>query len=107
MFEEEKKKNIFERKQKLFLLSSIALFLSLCVLYIMQVNAASTKAFLLRDEERKYTNLSEENNRLLAEIDRLRSMSSLMERQIFLGLVPASDIRYISSEQINALALRE
>lgn len=95
MFEGEKQQMQMSRKRVLLLTGAGAAFLLFSVLYIVQVNAASTKAFTLRDLEKRHEQLTRENDRLAAEIDRLRSMSSLMERQVFLGLVPVASVKYV------------
>ena len=67
------------------------------VLYIVQVNAASTKGFAMRDLERGNQELRRENDRLGAEVNRLRSLSSVQERETFLGLVKMNDVTYIKA----------
>jgi hypothetical protein len=74
---------------------SIALAVVFGVLYIIQMNQASMKGYAMRDLENSQRNLIRENDKLGSEIDRLRSLSSIEERQAFLGLVPPSKIEYI------------
>lgn len=73
----------------------LALTMAFGVLYVVQVNAASTKGFAMRDLERTNRELRQENDRLAAEIDRLRSLASVSERETFLGLVKLSNVTYI------------
>ncbi len=77
----------------------IAITLSMGVSYVVQVNAASTKGFLMRDLEESNQALKQEQDRLEAEIDRLRSLSSISERQSFLGLIKMNEATYISVEE--------
>jgi cell division protein FtsB len=79
--------------------------LALGVLYIVQVNSASTKGFTLRDLERTNQELRQENDRLAAEIDRLRSLDSIAERETFLGLVKLENPIYIKASS-ESVALR-
>ena len=73
----------------------LALTLTFGVLYVIQVNTASTKGFTLRDLEENNRVLQQENERLAAEIDRLRSLASVTERQAFLGLVKLQNVSYL------------
>jgi hypothetical protein len=75
----------------------LALTLAFGVLYVVQVNAASTKGFTMRDLERANRELGGENDKLAAEIDRLRSLSSVSEREAFLGLVKLQNVTYIKA----------
>lgn len=82
------------------------IFLLFLIGYIMQVNASSTKAYALRDAQVRHEELIRANDRLGAEIDRLRSLSSIMERQAFLDLVPVKNISYILTEGAEVVAVR-
>lgn len=73
----------------------LALSIAFGVLYVVQVNAASTKGFTMRDLERANQELRRENDKLAAEIDRLRSLSSVSEREAFLGLVKLQNVSYV------------
>lgn len=73
----------------------VAMTLAFGVLYVVQVNAASTKGFTMRDLETKNQFLQQENEKLAAEIDRLRSLDSVSERQAFLGLVKLQNVTYL------------
>lgn len=73
----------------------VAMTLAFGVLYVVQVNAASTKGFTMRDLETKNQALQQENEKLAAEIDRLRSLDSVSERQAFLGLVKLQNVTYL------------
>lgn len=73
----------------------LALTLAFGILYVVQVNAASTKGFTMRDLERSNQELRRENDKLSAEIDRLRSLASVSERESFLGLVKLQNVTYI------------
>lgn len=75
----------------------LALTLTFGVLYVIQVNSASTKGFTLRDLEDNNSQLQQDNQKLAAEIDRLRSISSVSERETFLGLVKVQDVTYIKA----------
>lgn len=83
-----------KRVLRLFMLS---LTLAFGILYVIQVNAASTKGFTLRDLEQANQELRRENDKLAAEIDRLRSLASVSERESFLGLVKLSNVTYIQA----------
>jgi hypothetical protein len=82
------------------------IFLILLVGYIVQVNASSTKAYALRDAQHHHEELVHVNDRLVAEIDRLRSLSSVMERKAFLDLQPVQHISYITPSASNTVALK-
>lgn len=71
------------------------IFLTLLTGYIIEVNASSTKAYALRDAQRHHEELLHAHDRLVAEIDHLRSLSSVMERKAFLDLQPVQHISYI------------
>lgn len=79
--------------------------LALGVLYIVQVNSASTKGFALRDLEKANQELRQDNDKLAAEIDRLRSLDSIAERETFLGLVKIEHPIYIQAST-DSVALR-
>lgn len=85
------------RHPKLLPVVVLGLIVAFGVLYIVQVNTASTKGFALRDLERGNQELRRENDRLEAEIDRLRSLASVQERETFLGLVKVQNITYIKA----------
>jgi hypothetical protein len=74
---------------------SIALAIVFGVMYVVQMNQASMKGYAIRDLEKDQRNLIRENDRLSGEIDRLRSLSSIEERQAFLGMVAPASIEYI------------
>lgn len=74
----------------------LGLILAFGILYIIQVNAASTKGYMMRDFIEANESLRQENDRLAAEIDRLRSLSSIEEREVFLGLTKITNVKYIS-----------
>ena len=75
----------------------LALTLAFGVLYVVQVNAASTKGFTMRDLEQNNQDMRRENDKLAAEIDLLRSLSSVSEREAFLGLVKLENVSYIEA----------
>ncbi len=75
----------------------LALTLAFGVLYVIQVNAASTKGFTMRDLENNNLELRQENDKLAAEVDRLRSLASVSEREAFLGLVKLQNVSYIKA----------
>ncbi len=75
----------------------LALTLAFGVLYVIQVNAASTKGFTMRDLEGSNQILRRENDKLTAEIDRLRSLASVSEREVFLGLVKLRGVTYLKA----------
>lgn len=89
-----------------YIVFASVIFLLLLVGYIMQVNASSTKAYALRDAQRHHEELVHANDRLVAEIDRLRSLSSVIERKAFLDLQPVQQISYIASSTSDAVALK-
>lgn len=76
----------------------LGLILAFGLLYIVQVNAASTKGYKMRNFVNNNDALRQENDRLASEIDRLRSLSSIEEREVFLGLVKLQNVRYVSVE---------
>jgi len=81
-------------------------FLLLLTAYIVQVNASSTKAYALRDVTREHEELLRSQDRLAAEIDRLRSLSSVLERKAFLDLVPVEEIAYITINTSDTVAIK-
>jgi cell division protein FtsB len=83
-----------QRALRVFML---ALTLAFGVLYVVQVNAASTKGFTMRDLERDNQEVRRENDKLNAEIDRLRSLASVSERETFLGLVKLQNVTYVKA----------
>ena len=91
--------------QRTVLFAGIAIMVFLTG-YIVQVNASSTKAYALRDATRQYDELMRTNDRLGAEIDRLRSLSSVMDRKAFLDLVPVQSITYIAPDASGSLAMK-
>ena len=68
---------------------------ALGILYIGQVNAAASKALTLRELQETNDRLAVEQGRLEAKMGELRSLSSVMQRQQFLGFVPVAQISYI------------
>lgn len=76
---------------------SVALVLVFGVLYLIQMNEASMRGYAMRDLEERRRELVRENDKLLTEIDRLRSLESISERQTFLGLVKAEKIEYVKA----------
>lgn len=66
------------------------------LLYIGQVNAAATKGYAIRELEERNLELRHERERLEVEISQLRSLDSVMSREVFLGLTKVADVRYIS-----------
>lgn len=89
-------KAIFQ-DQRVLRVFMLALTLAFGILYVVQVNAASTKGFTMRDLERANQELRRENDKLAAEIDRLRSLASVSERETFLGLVKLQNVTYIQA----------
>ena len=85
------------RDQRVLRVFMVALTLAFGVLYVVQVNAASTKGFTMRDLENNNQALQQDNEKLAAEIDRLRSLSSVSERQAFLGLVKLQNVSYLKA----------
>ncbi len=83
--------------QRVLRVFMLALTLAFGVLYVVQVNAASTKGFTMRDLERGNQELRRENDKLAAEIDRLRSLASVSEREAFLGLVKLQNVSYVKA----------
>lgn len=78
---------------------------ALGILYIGQVNAAASKALQLRELQETNDRLAMEQGRLEAKIGELRSLSSVLQRQQFLGFVPVGSISYITPVG-SAVALR-
>ncbi len=100
-------KNFFKEQSSVVQLSFAgAVFLVLLTGYIMQVNASSTKAYALRDATIAHEELLRSQDRLAAEIDRLRSLSSVMERKAFLDLVPVGEIAYITVNTSDTVAIK-
>ncbi len=85
------------RNEKFWRVVILGLILAFGLSYIVQVNAASTKGYQMRNFIDDNEVLRQENDRLAAEIDRLRSLSSIEEREVFLGLVKLQDVRYVSA----------
>lgn len=83
----------------------VALTIAFGVLYVVQVNAASTKGFTMRDLEKYNQELRQENEKLAAEVDRLRSLASVSEREAFLGLIKINQVTYIKARNTE-VALR-
>ena len=75
----------------------LALTLAFGILYVVQVNVASTKGFTMRDLEKNNQVMRQDNQKLVAEIDRLRSLASVSERETFLGLVKLQNVTYIKA----------
>lgn len=74
-------------------------------LTVMMTSTTAAQAYKVRDLTVQRQEVLRETDRLSAEIDRLRSLSSIRERQVFLGLVPVENIHYLSSPTGN-VALR-
>ena len=106
MIRMEERTTFFHTTSGLHLVLAGAAFLLLLTAYIVQVNASSTKAYALRDAELHHEELLRSQDRLVAEIDRLRSLSSVMERQAFLDLVPVQQISYITRSSSDTVALK-
>lgn len=103
----EERKNFFKEQSVFVQLGAAgALFLLLLTGYIVQVNASSTKAYALRDAMQQHDELLRSQDRLAAEIDRLRSLSSITERKAFLDLVPVGEIAYVHGSFGNTVALK-
>ncbi|MEK9156579.1 MAG: hypothetical protein AAB448_00350 [Patescibacteria group bacterium] len=103
----EERRNFFKEQSSVVQLSFAgAAFLLLLTGYIMQVNASSTKAYALRDATLTYEELLRSQDRLAAEVDRLRSLSSVMERKAFLDLVPVGEITYITVNTSDTVAIK-
>lgn len=103
----EERKNIFKQTSPVVqIVAAGIIFLVLLTGYIVQVNASSTKAYALRDAMRAHEDLLRSQDRLNAEIDRLRSLSSVMERKAFLDLVPVKNIAYITVSTTDTVALK-
>ncbi len=64
-------------------------------LYVFQMNEASMKAYTIRDLENQRQALAHDSDRLLTEIDRLRSLASISDRQAFLGMVEPVQVKYM------------
>lgn len=103
----EEKKNIWRVLAHPKALNALAVgfMVALGVLYIGQVNASATKALAVRQLEDRNVMLRVEMQRLDAKIDKLRSLDSVMQRQQFLGLVPAASVEYVTVTS-GAVALR-
>jgi len=74
---------------------SIAMAAVFGVLYVFQMNSASMKAYTIRDLESHRRELVRDEDRLLTEVDRLRSLSSISEREAFLGMVAPEQVKYV------------
>ncbi|MBP9827989.1 hypothetical protein KBC55_02430 [Patescibacteria group bacterium] len=99
-----------EKYTKMIALGQIMLGVFTIVLgisYVAQVNTASTSGFVLRDLESRSRELRMENDKLSAEIVRLRSLASINERQSFLGLVKITDVVYIDTHAGLEIAVRD
>lgn len=83
-----------------------ALLLVLLAGYIIQVNAASTEAYALRDATHIHEALARNNSRLAAQADHLRSLSSMRDRAKFLDLVPVGALTYLEINHHEALAIK-
>lgn len=86
------------QNEKFWRVVILGLILAFGLSYIVQVNTASTKGYVMRTYVERNDAVRQENDRLSAEIDRLRSLSSIEEREMFLGLVKLQDVRYVSAE---------
>lgn len=76
-------------------LVAIALAVVFGVLYVVQMNDAVMKTYTMRDLQDESRELTRENDRLSGEVDRLRSLTSINERQAFLGMVEPVKVEYI------------
>lgn len=65
------------------------------LLYVFQMNEASMKAYTIRDLENKRQTMAHDSDRLLTEIDRLRSLASISDREAFLGMVEPAKVKYM------------
>jgi cell division protein FtsB len=97
MFTKGGKMHALVHDQRVLRVIMLALTLAFGILYVIQVNAASTKGFTMRDLERANQDMRRENDKLAAEIDRLRSLASVSERETFLGLVKLQNVTYIKA----------
>jgi hypothetical protein len=74
------------------------------LLYVFQMNEASMKAYTIRDLENTRQSLAHDSDRLLTEIDRLRSLASISDREAFLGMVEPVAVKYMKMSS-NEVAL--
>lgn len=80
---------------------AIALAIVFGVMYVAQMNSASMKGYAMRDLENDGRSLTQENDRLHGEVDRLRSLASIHEREAFLGMVPVDHVEYVAATGTN------
>lgn len=85
---------------------SAAIALSCAIGYVTQVHAAAFEGYALRDAQERNDALIEEIDGLTGEIDRLRSLASVEQRQVFLGLVPAPRVEYLLPPSAPEVALQ-
>jgi cell division protein FtsB len=95
--EEGRKFSALLHNHKLLQVILLSFTLAFGILYVIQVNTASTKGFAMRDLERANSQLRLENQQLTSEINRLRSLASVNEREAFLGLIKLSNVKYIKA----------
>lgn len=74
----------------------LGLSLALVLLYIVQVNRATTKGYMMRDLETRISELTLQNQKWEIQATEARSMAAISEKVPMLGLVKAETPTYVS-----------
>lgn len=77
-------------------IAGLALAVLLCVGYIVQVNAAVTSGYAVRDLERRVAALSQDHQRVQLAVSRLQTLDHIRTASAMLGLVPSGQPVYLS-----------
>lgn len=72
----------------------VALF---AILYVAQTGASAARGYEVSDLERRIQTLSQETGSLDVQIATHRSMESIQTRLASLGMVPVTDVAYLSA----------
>lgn len=81
----------------------ITITLLLAGLYIWQVSVSSTQGYAVREMQEEIEVMKRQNERLKMEVAKLQSVESVTTRMQMLGLVPVSQVKYLSGDSSVAM----
>lgn len=102
------KERIFQKNKARKFLAILLIFfiISICFLYILQVNSLAAKSYKIRSFKKEINGLGEKNKALQVDISNLKSINVLQSKTQDFNMVKAQNIEYVTLSSDSVVAAK-
>lgn len=102
------KERVFQKNKARKFLAMLLIFsiISICFLYILQVNSLAAKSYKIRDLKKEISGLGEKNKALQVNISNLKSINALQLKTEDFNMVKAQNVEYVTLPSDSVVAAK-